>query len=87
MMTLVAFEPLPAGFRLDYSVTHSTPGRDGTTLAAGLRLCIRPDKSWCEMRIDDCDGATQKEALDRMSTWLRRLADGIEERKETSIPL
>jgi hypothetical protein len=29
---------------------------------------------------------TIKEALDRMAAWLRRLADGIEQRKEINIP-
>lgn len=87
MMALTNYESLPGGAKLDYTVTHSTPGREGTTLSASLRLYIRPDKSWCEMKVEDCEGADQKEALDRMSVWLRRLADGIDQRREATIPI
>ena len=87
MMSLINFEPLPGGNKLEYLVEHVTSGREGTTLTAHLWLYMRPDKSWCEMKIEDCVGADQKEALDRMAVWLRRLADGIEQRKDVSIPL
>jgi hypothetical protein len=87
MMTLVNFESLAGGCRLDYLVKHSTPGREGTTLEARLALYIRPDTSWCEMKIEDCEGPSHTEALDKMASWLRRLADGIEQRKETPIPM
>ena len=87
MMTLINYENLGNGAKIDYSVTHSTPGREGTTLSANLRLYIRQDKSWCEMRIEDCEGANQREALDRMAVWLKRLADGIDQRREMTLPM
>lgn len=86
-MTLTNFENLGNGAKLEYVVSHATPGREGTTLTAYLRLYIRADKSWCEMKVEDCEGVDQKEALDRMATWLRRLAEGIEQRKEVVLPL
>lgn len=86
-MTLVGYENQGGEARFGYTVTHSTPGRDGTTLSAGLQLYVRHDKSWCELEVDNCEGANQKEALDRMVLWLRRLADGIEQRREVLIPL
>lgn len=87
MMTLTNYENLGNGAKLEYTVTHSAPGREGTTLSANLRLYIRADKSWCEMKIEDCDGANQKESLDRMAAWLRRLAEGIDQRKEMTLPI
>lgn len=87
MMTLTHYENLGNGAKLDYTVTHSTPGREGTTLTAYLTLCIRQDKSWCELKVEDCEGTNQKEALDRMSSWLRRLADGIDQRRELTLPM
>jgi len=87
MMTLLNFESLPGGLKFEYEVAHATPGPEGTTLKANLCLYIRADQSWCEMKIEDCDGPNQKEALDRMAAWLRRLAEGIEQRRETSIPM
>lgn len=87
MMTLHNFEPMPGGSRLDYIVEHTTPGRDGTVLSANLRLFLHGDKSWCEIKVEDCQAENQKDALDKMATWLRRLADGIEQRKETWIPI
>lgn len=86
MLNLNALEKLPQGLRLDYEVAHSTPGREGTKLTADLSLFVRSDKAWCDMKIEGCSGADAKEALDRMVVWLRRLADGIEERKTLEIP-
>lgn len=87
MMTLTNLETLPGGVKIDYDVSHSIPGREGTTLSANLVLYIRQDKSWCEFKIDSCEGLSSKESLDRMAVWLRRLADGIEQRKEMTIPV
>ncbi len=87
MLKLTNFEDLPAGSKLLYTVSHSTPGRDGTTLSASLSLYIRMDKTWCDMKIEGCEGSTPKESLDRMAAWLRRLADGIDERREISLPV
>lgn len=64
-----------------FNVIHSTPGRDGTCLEEPLTLTIQPGGSTlCTLHIDDCKGGTPDEALARMSMWLRRLADGIEQR-------
>jgi hypothetical protein len=88
MMTLEKLERLSSGLtQLDYSVEHATPGRDGTCLKEHLTLFIGPTSSLCAMEITNCEGATHKEALDRMATWLRRLADGIDQRKEVLIPM
>lgn len=75
--------------RVEYALTHSTPGREGTCLEQPLVLTIRPGgHTLCTLHIDDCTGGTINEALDRMSTWLRRLADGIENRgTSVQIPL
>lgn len=87
-LDIITIETLPAGFVAQYKVRHSTPGRDGTTLTAPLKLAVRADKCWCTLETDECEAATPDEALDRMAAWLRRLADGIEQRKpSTSIPL
>lgn len=67
--------------RAEYELTHSTPGREGTTLEEPLVLRISPGgHTLCTLHIDDCKGDTTNEALDRMAIWLRRLADGIENR-------
>lgn len=89
MMTLKLFESTSvAGWpRLTYEISHSTPGRDGTTLTAELVLGIGPERSCCKIDIPECDAPTHGDALGRMASWLRRLADGIEQRKEVSIPL
>jgi hypothetical protein len=89
MMKLKKFERLPSGVMLfQYSVEHSTPGRDGTTLKSDLSLFVKDGgASWCEMTIKECGGFDQKYALTKMSSWLRRLADGIDSRTEMQIPV
>lgn len=87
MLTLDNLETLPGGLKLDYTLSHSTPGRDGTTLTSDLRLYVRPDKCWCEIKVTECEGSTPQESLDKMAAWLRRLADGIEQRKELLLPV
>ena len=87
MLTLNNFERSPSGLKLDYTVAHTTPGRHGTTLTAPLVLYIQADKTRCEMTLTNCEGANAKEALDRMVHWLRRLADGIDQRQTLEIPV
>jgi hypothetical protein len=71
--------------RLDYIVKYSTEGRDGTTITIPLVLVIS-NRCCCSMVIDDCNGATTDEALDKMARWLRMLANGIEKRNKIEIP-
>lgn len=78
----------PDGVLTSYEVTHSTPGRDGTTVKQILEAYIYPHKTKLSLVIDDCEDATPAEALAKMSRWLRRLADGIDEHKgSTNLPL
>ena len=87
-LQLVTLNALPGGFVAKYTVRHSTPGREGTTLDSPLTLCVTPGKVWCDIEVKECIGVNPDEALDRMVVWLRRLADGLEDRKpSTPLPL
>lgn len=79
-LKLISVESTEAGLIARYNLTHSTPGREGTTLEEPLTICIRPDKTWCELTIRECSAANPDEALERLALWLRRLADGIDKR-------
>jgi hypothetical protein len=71
-----------------YSLAHSTPGRDGTVLEQTLSLQILPGETTAYLTIPDCKATTPDEALTRLATWLRRLADGIDQRSTSiSLPL
>jgi len=90
MMVLKKCEPHPYGATVTYEVKHYGKGRSGTVLTNDLELQIGTligGKCVVRMRVDDCEGASPKEALDRMAQWLRRLAKAIEDRKETPLPL
>ena len=61
-MVIKSLVPIPGcqgAARVEYAVTHSTPGRDGTTLEQPLALFLRPGGA-CEasMAITECNGAT-----------------------------
>ena len=87
MMTLKDAVQTPEGLRLVYEVSHQTPGREGTTVTSPLNLLISSTgKHTCEMHIGDCSDLNVDGALHRMSEWLRRLADGLDERKYITIP-
>lgn len=69
-------------------LTHHTPGREGTVLKQQLTLTATRGRSVCELIVDECEGATPDEAMDRMVLWLRRLADGLEQRSPSlALPL
>lgn len=88
MMTLKKADKVHSGLtRIEYAVSHSTPGRDGTTLAAELHLVVMDNKTECMLVVPDCSAATPKEALEKMCSWLNRLKEGIEERRETWLPI
>jgi hypothetical protein len=71
----------PDGFRATYNLTHSTPGREGTTLTEELILDIYPSRPViASISIGKCPGFTTEEALIRLSSWLRRLADSLDQR-------
>lgn len=71
-----------------YDVEHWTGGPGGTCLSEPLTLDITPSKTTAKLVIEDCEAATPDEALARMAVWLRRLADGIEQRSTSvQIPL
>jgi len=72
---------------LDYVVTHSTPGREGTTLTANLKVRSYVDRAVAELMIDQCESATPVEAIERLAVWLDRLAVGLRDRKDTTIPV
>lgn len=71
--------------RLEYEIEHQTIGRDGTTLKESLVMESDDIKTTLKLNISDCSAPTQKEALDKLASWLRRLADGLENRKQTTI--
>lgn len=86
-LSLSTLERLEGGFiRATYEVKHSTPGAHGTTLSEPMSLFITPHQTKATLNIPDCDAKTPEEAIARMSAWLRRLADGVDEHK-TSINL
>ena len=88
MLTLKKADQIHSGLvRFDYVVSHSTPGRDGTTLAAELHLKVMANQTECVLMVPDCSAATPKEALEKMCAWLERLKTGIETRKETWLPI
>ena len=88
MMTLKKADKIHSGFtRIEYAVTHSTPGRDGTTLAAELHLYVTDRQTECKLVVPDCSADSPAEALDKMCSWLDRLKEGIEKRKETYLPI
>lgn len=77
---LKTIEATATGLSAKYSLTHSTPGREGTVLEQSLTLRITADRCWCEVEVTGCDGPTTDVALDKMAAWLRRLADGLQTR-------
>jgi hypothetical protein len=79
-LTLKSIRAEQAGVIVQYDVTHSTPGREGTVISMPMTLSIGREKVWCELNIQECTAATPDEAIARMAGWLRRLADGMEAR-------
>lgn len=79
----------PDGFRATYEASHSTPGREGTTLKEEIIMDVYPGRpTSLSMSIPECEAPTPDEALARLSGWLRRLADGIDNRgASVSLPL
>lgn len=63
-----------------YDLQHWTPGPTGTCLSQPLTLLIESTKTTATLVVEHCEGATPDEALTRMSAWLRRLADGLDQR-------
>lgn len=88
MMILKKAEEVHSGLtRLEYTVKHSTPGREGTTLSAELYLNVFDDYVECSLTVPGTSGDTPKEALERMCAYLERLKTGIETRQDTLLPL
>ncbi len=74
--------------RLTYRAWHSTPGAEGTVVDQIVDMDVRPGKTTVAIAIDECEAPTPDEALQRLSRWLRRLADGIDQRGESiKLPL
>lgn len=88
MLTLKTANRVHAGLVcLDYDLSHSTPGPNGTTLKADLTMNVTESRASVTLAIDECDAPTPKEAIERMSRWLERLKEGLDKRKETWLPL
>lgn len=88
MLTLQKADQIHSGLvRLDYIASHSTPGRDGTTLAAEVHLKVMDKQTECVLMMPDATGATPKEALEKMCSYLERLKEAIENRKDTWLPI
>lgn len=89
-LTLKSIEVTSPGcLTATYEIQHWTPGASGTCLSQHISLDILPIGTTASIIIDresNCQAATPEDALKRMSAWLRRLADGIDEHK-TSINL
>jgi hypothetical protein len=89
-MTVVSESSEKPKVVVKYDVIHRTPGRDGTCLDQELTLSKSPhEKEWlAELHVTECKGENPEEALKKMVSWLRRLADGLESREpSTFIPL
>lgn len=88
MLTLNKAAQIHSGLvRLDYIASHSTPGRDGNTLSAEVHLKVTDRETECVLMVPDAKGATPKEALEKMCSYLERLKEAIEKRKETWLPI
>ncbi len=67
--------------RLRYAVSHSTPGRDGTTVTADLTVNVYPDRTVrAALDFGEITGTTQGEALDRLASWCERTAIALRDR-------
>lgn len=89
-MTLEKATKVSSGLTaLEYEVSHSTPGREGTTLTCPLRMQIQHHGGPCIVKLDLCEaqGATPKEALEKLVSYLQRMTEGIEKRRETWVPI
>lgn len=73
--------------RFDYVVDQTTPGRDGTTLSAELKLNVTDRQTECALVVPECSAATPQEALEKMCAYLDRLKAGIKDRKEVQVPV
>ena len=85
-LKLIKVDTTLEGLNFEYSVFHVAPGREGTIVDAHLSLIKCSDGFRANLCTDDAEGSTSNEALDKLERWLRRLADGIKERKSITIP-
>lgn len=62
-----------------YKATHSTPGRDGTTLDFEIRVqhSRHSKKYYAEVAFDGCDGTDPMSAIRRLGAWCDRAAEAI----------
>lgn len=75
------------GYHAQYKLIHRTPGADGTTLEEYLGLESRDGGFEAMLDLTGCKADTADAALEKMSTWLKRLAKVIDDRKGESLPL
>lgn len=93
MMTLKKAERIHEGLTvMTYEVSHSTPGREGTTLTCDLRMEVASPQittGRCKVKLDvfEATADTPKEALEKTISYLQRMIEGIEKRRETWIPI
>jgi hypothetical protein len=86
----ISITPRPSSpegsFVARYELTHSTPGREGTCLSCPLEIRFDAKSSECVLVVKECTGGTPDESLARLAVWLRRLADGVDQRAP-SVPV
>ena len=88
MLTIKKAEKVHEGLtRIDYQVTHSTPGRDGTTLTTSLKMNVMPGETTVELTVPECQGSIPTEALDKLCVYLDRIKEGILKRRDTFLPV
>lgn len=89
VLKLQDMKKYPWGFQLNYIVSHSTPGADGTTLEADMTMDIAPDKTTVNLAVATVSAPTQEEAIKNLAEHLERLAKAIRdpEQKTLTIPV
>jgi hypothetical protein len=87
MLTLKEASRLGGQLLLNYEVSHSTPGRDGTTLTAPLQLRVVEGKVSAKIEVDMATAELPTEALDKLCVYLERMIEGIKKRRDTWLPI
>lgn len=72
----------------NYDIEHQQgTGRDSTVLSIPLKLIVDKQSAICSINIENCHAENVNECLAKMAIWLRRIADGIEDRNNVTIPI
>jgi hypothetical protein len=75
---------------VNYIVSHSTPGREGTTVSEPMTLTCanRGSGEWtCSMKIEDATGDTPQAVLLKLQSWLERLSIALKDSEKATVTL